>query len=71
MKYAHIDRCMVGVEDSVPAMQKRARSKRVKTTLYLPEEPWKAAKKRAIETNVHATYIVTKALEQYLKGARQ
>lgn len=53
-------------------MQKPARLKRVKTTLYLPEELWKAAKIRAIETNVDATDIVTKALERYLKKeARQ
>jgi hypothetical protein len=43
--------------------------KRVKTTLYLPEALWKAAKIKAIEKNVDATDIVTKALEQYLKKA--
>ena len=53
-------------------MPKTEVPKRVKTTLYLPENLWKAAKIKAIETNVDATDIVTKALEQYLKkgGAR-
>ena len=52
-----------------PSTQK---TKRVKTTLYLPEDLWKAAKIKAIETNVDATDIVVGALEKYLKkgGAR-
>lgn len=44
-----------------------SKTKRIKTTLYLPEDLWKAAKIKAIEMDVDATDIVTKALERYLK----
>lgn len=52
--------------------QDQPKPKRVKTTLYLPEDLWKAAKIKAIETDVDATDIVTTALERYLNkgGAR-
>lgn len=50
-------------------MQKRTM---VKTSLRLPEDTWKAARIRAIETNMEAQELVALALEQYLKegGAR-
>jgi len=53
-------------------MSKSKSIKRIKTTLYLPADLWKAAKIKAIETDVDATDVVTKALKQYLKqgGAR-
>jgi hypothetical protein len=43
------------------------KQKRFKTTLYLPEDLWKAARIRAIEMDVDATDLVVKALQQYLK----
>jgi hypothetical protein len=45
-------------------MQKEAM---VKTSLSLPEALWKAARIRAIETNMEAQKIVALALDQYLK----
>jgi hypothetical protein len=39
----------------------------VKTSLSLPEALWKAARIRAIETNMEAQKIVALALDQYLK----
>ena len=41
--------------------------KRFKTTLYLPEDLWKATRIRAIEMDVDATDLVVEALQQYLK----
>jgi hypothetical protein len=43
------------------------KQKRFKTTLYLPEDLWKATKIRAIEMDVHATDLVVEALQQFLK----
>lgn len=45
------------------------KQKRFKTTLYLPEDLWKATRIRAIEMDVDATDLVVKALQQYLKKA--
>lgn len=55
-------------------MRKRSRKekklmpkqKRFKTTLYLPENLWKATRIRAIEMDVDATDLVVEALQQYL-----
>ena len=50
----------------------KSKPKRIKTTLHLPQGLWKAAKIKAIELDVDATDIVTKALERYLKkGAKR
>lgn len=43
------------------------KQKRFKTTLYLPENLWKATRIRAIEMDVDATDLVVEALQQYLK----
>lgn len=43
------------------------KQKRFKTTLYLPEDLWKATRIRAIETDVDATDLVVEALQQFLK----
>ena len=40
---------------------------RFKTTLYLPEDLWKATRIRAIEMDVDATDLVVEALQQFLK----
>jgi hypothetical protein len=46
--------------------------KRVKTSLSLPEELWRAARIRAIEDGMDAQDLVARALEAYLraKGGR-
>jgi len=46
---------------------KRPMPKRFKTTLYLPEDLWKATRIRAIEMDVDATDLVVDALQQFLK----
>jgi len=46
---------------------KRPISKRFKTTLYLPEDLWKATRIRAIEMDVDATDLVVEALRRFLK----
>ena len=43
------------------------KQKRFKTTLYLPEDLWKATRILAIEMDVDATDLVVEALQQYLK----
>jgi hypothetical protein len=47
--------------------RKRLMPKRFKTTLYLPEDLWKATRIRAIEMDVDATDLVVEALQQFLK----
>jgi hypothetical protein len=50
---------------------KRPMPKRFKTTLYLPEDLWKATRIRAIEMDVDATDLVVEALQKFLrKGGR-
>jgi hypothetical protein len=50
---------------------KKPMPKRFKTTLYLPEDLWKATRIRAIEMDVDATDLVVEALQQFLrKGGR-
>jgi hypothetical protein len=50
---------------------KRPMPKRFKTTLYLPEDLWKATRIRAIEMDVDATDLVVEALQLFLKkGSR-
>ena len=46
--------------------------KMVKTSLSLPEDVWKAARIKAIESNIDAQDLVALALDKYLKkgGAR-
>ena len=59
----------------IPRMRKPSRKekkfmpkqKRFKTTLYLPEDLWKAIRIRAIEMDVDATDLVVEALRQYMK----
>lgn len=46
---------------------KRPLPKRFKTTLYLPEDLWKATRIWAIEMDVNATDLVVEALQQFLK----
>ena len=46
---------------------KRPKPKRFKTTLYLPEDLWKATRIQAIEMDVDATDLVVEALQQFLK----
>jgi hypothetical protein len=47
--------------------EKSPMPKRFKTTLYLPEDLWKATRILAIEMDVDATDLVVEALQQFLK----